>query len=53
MLYETIKLVYLHFAYSGECKDYARLLWIIIVENLIFAAIGYKGATSIVGRDSE
>ncbi len=53
MLYESIKLVYLHFAYIDQCKDYAYLLWVDIAENLIFAIIGYLGSKAIVSRVSE
>jgi len=52
MLYETIKLIYLHFAYLDECKDYSRLLLVVIIENLIWVIISYQGAKTIVNRKS-
>ena len=53
MTYETIKLIYLHFAYVSECRDLAYFLWIIIIENLAFIYIAYTGAKAILGRNSD
>ena len=52
MLYESIKLGYLHFAYEDECSDYARLLIIVVIENILWMVIAIYGANSVVSRDS-
>ena len=52
MIYDTLKLIYLHFAYSAECKDLANLLWLVIIENIAFILVAYYGANAIIGRSS-
>ena len=52
MSYDTLKLIYLHYAYAAECKDYANLLWLVIFENIAFIIIAYYGAMAIISRTS-
>ena len=53
MSYESLKLLYLHFAYSDYCKDYTNLLWLIIMENMFFLCIASYGAKVILSRSSK
>eukprot|EP01017_Pseudomicrothorax_dubius_P033851 TRINITY_DN4581_c0_g1_i3.p1 TRINITY_DN4581_c0_g1~~TRINITY_DN4581_c0_g1_i3.p1 ORF type:complete len:190 (+),score=30.58 TRINITY_DN4581_c0_g1_i3:77-646(+) len=51
--YESLKLLYLHYAYRSECEDFSYLILAIIFNNILWIVWSFYAIKAIDSRSSE